>query len=142
MPGLQYAYSRDRPGAALDLLLQDLPVLNLAEKSFPKALHYCLTALSFLLTIDPKRRGITSHRGERKLTNWLTTLSWRIAAIAAATAGPALALAASHSVDRSEYHAPYAAVAPVVDGIADDAIWAQAEWRDISHRWARARVHG
>ena len=46
-----------------------------------------------------------------------------------------LATEASHSPERSEYRAPFAAVAPRVDGVADDAIWADAEWRAIDQRW-------
>ncbi len=41
----------------------------------------------------------------------------------------------SHSVDRSEYHAPHAATLPQIDGVADDAIWQRAPWREIHHRW-------
>ena len=50
---------------------------------------------------------------------------------------PALAAAAepSHVEGRSEYVAPRAAVAPVVDGIADDEAWANAKWRAIDQRW-------
>jgi len=41
----------------------------------------------------------------------------------------------SHAPGRSEYRAPRAAVAPVIDGIADDAAWATAGWRAIDQRW-------
>ncbi len=40
-----------------------------------------------------------------------------------------------HYEDRSEYVAPRAAVAPDIDGVADDAAWAAAEWRSIENRW-------
>lgn len=36
---------------------------------------------------------------------------------------------------RSEYRAPRAADAPVVDGRGDDAAWAAAGWRAIDQRW-------
>ena len=41
----------------------------------------------------------------------------------------------THAPGRSEYRAPRAAVAPVIDGIADDAAWEAAPWRDIDQRW-------
>jgi len=42
---------------------------------------------------------------------------------------------AGHADGRSEYRAPRAEVAPVVDGIADDAAWQDASWREIDQRW-------
>jgi hypothetical protein len=47
---------------------------------------------------------------------------------AAVEAGP-------HLEGRSLYEAPFAAEAPVTDGIADDPAWKKAQWRDINHRW-------
>jgi hypothetical protein len=41
----------------------------------------------------------------------------------------------SHYPGRTQYRAPLASTAPTVDGVADEAIWAQAEWRTIEHRW-------
>ena len=41
----------------------------------------------------------------------------------------------AHDADRSLYEAPRAAVAPLVDGVADDAIWQRATWRDLNQRW-------
>ncbi|MGF1508421.1 MAG: sugar-binding protein [Myxococcota bacterium] len=43
--------------------------------------------------------------------------------------------AESHLPERSRYHAPFAQVAPTVDGVADEAVWATAEWRELAHRW-------
>ncbi len=40
-----------------------------------------------------------------------------------------------HSEGRSEYRAPFAAVAPIVDGVADEAIWAKAPWREMDQNW-------
>ena len=51
---------------------------------------------------------------------------------------PSLAAAAdgsSHLPDRSRYHAPFAALAPAIDGVADDAAWSDARWHNIDHRW-------
>ena len=42
---------------------------------------------------------------------------------------------ASHSESRSVYHAPQAAAAVRVDGIADDPAWNRAEWREINYKW-------
>ncbi len=55
-------------------------------------------------------------------------------------AGLCLALAAAsslaaHDPDRSTYRAPRAAVAPLVDGVPDDAAWAQAPWRALDQQW-------
>lgn len=46
-----------------------------------------------------------------------------------ACAGP------THLPGRSEYRAPRAVSAPVIDGVADDAAWRQAGWRELKHRW-------
>ena len=42
---------------------------------------------------------------------------------------------ASHLESRSIYNAPQAAAAMRVDGIADEAAWDLAEWRDIKYKW-------
>ena len=42
---------------------------------------------------------------------------------------------ATHLEDRSEYFAPRAAVAPAIDGVANEPAWAHAEWRQLVHRW-------
>ncbi|MDJ0794262.1 MAG: sugar-binding protein [Woeseiaceae bacterium] len=42
---------------------------------------------------------------------------------------------ATHLEDRSTYSAPQAKTAIRVDGIADDAAWEAAEWREIKYRW-------
>mgnify|MGYP001818800768 CR=1 FL=1 len=52
-----------------------------------------------------------------------------------ATLWQAACAAPTHLVDRSNYAAPRAAVAPVVDGVAADVAWDQAPWQDIGHRW-------
>ena len=49
---------------------------------------------------------------------------------------PTSAFAGSPHLDgRSEYRAPLAVVPPVIDGVADEAVWEQARWRAIDHRW-------
>ncbi len=57
----------------------------------------------------------------------------------AALAMPLLAAEApadgTHYAERSEYAAPRATVAPVVDGIADDVAWEDARWREMTSRW-------
>jgi hypothetical protein len=42
---------------------------------------------------------------------------------------------AAHYDQRSEYRAPKAADAPVVDGVADDVAWDNARWQYLSRRW-------
>ena len=56
------------------------------------------------------------------------------------TASLALATTAAcadsaHYEDRTEYRAPKANVAPSVDGIAEEEIWQQARWQELTHRW-------
>lgn len=41
----------------------------------------------------------------------------------------------AHAEGRTQYRAPRAAVAPVIDGVADEAAWQSAAWQEISHRW-------
>ena len=45
------------------------------------------------------------------------------------------AAAPTHLEDRSHYRAPKAGASILIDGVADDAAWEQAEWRDIAYRW-------
>ncbi len=56
------------------------------------------------------------------------------ALLLAISASPACADSA-HYEGRTEYHAPRAAVAPVIDGVADESIWAEASWQDLKYRW-------
>jgi hypothetical protein len=41
----------------------------------------------------------------------------------------------THDGDRSTYTAPMAAVPPTIDGVAKEAAWQEAEWRELNHRW-------
>jgi len=52
----------------------------------------------------------------------------------ALAATPALPDAA-HYEGRTEYRAPRAQVAPVVDGVADEAVWERARWQELTARW-------
>lgn len=45
------------------------------------------------------------------------------------------AASVTHEEGRSEYRAPKAIIAPTVDGVADEAIWAEAQWRSLDQRW-------
>jgi len=58
-----------------------------------------------------------------------------LAAMLPATAAAAAAGDDAHYENRSEYHAPEAPSPLTIDGIADEAIWEQAEWRDLTYRW-------
>jgi hypothetical protein len=53
----------------------------------------------------------------------------------AVVASPSFAADSTHSVDRNRYLAPHAAAAPIIDGIADEPVWEQAEWYPIANRW-------
>ncbi|MEJ2604491.1 MAG: sugar-binding protein [Gammaproteobacteria bacterium] len=48
--------------------------------------------------------------------------------------------APTHAPGRSEYRAPEAASAPIVDGIASEKAWLQAPWQEIEHRWLGPEV--
>ncbi len=75
--------------------------------------------------MDPER--IRSAR-EGRIPAW--------AFLALLAAAPGLATAdATHLEDRTEYRAPRATVTPVIDGIADEAVWAEAPWQALEHRW-------
>ncbi len=67
------------------------------------------------------------------LTN-LNPRTWFLALIGLSITTAACA-AATHSKDRTEYRAPFAATAPVIDGVADEEIWAKARWQPLIHRW-------
>jgi Carbohydrate family 9 binding domain-like len=41
----------------------------------------------------------------------------------------------THAEGRSEYRAPRAAVVPSIDGVAEEAAWETAPWRELSQRW-------
>jgi hypothetical protein len=41
----------------------------------------------------------------------------------------------NHLADRSRYVAPKAAIAPSIDGRADDSAWQAAEWRPLDKNW-------
>ena len=41
----------------------------------------------------------------------------------------------THSKERTQYRAPYAATAPVIDGVADEPVWQEARWQNLNHRW-------
>ena len=57
-----------------------------------------------------------------------------LGALLCAWAAPA-GSAPTHDPDRSLYVAVRAQQAPRVDGVADEAIWERAAWREINHRW-------
>ena len=59
----------------------------------------------------------------------------RVAILALACWHASAGASATHLPDRNEYRAPLSLEPIVIDGIADEAIWAQAEWHAIEHRW-------
>ncbi|MBT8096368.1 MAG: CBM9 family sugar-binding protein [Woeseia sp.] len=61
-------------------------------------------------------------------------LSWIVSGALSTVAVPAAA-ATTHYDGRTEYRAPKADAAPVIDGVADEAVWQEAKWQDLKHRW-------
>jgi hypothetical protein len=41
----------------------------------------------------------------------------------------------AHYDNRSSYRAPNANTPPTIDGVADEAIWDRASWKELTHRW-------
>jgi hypothetical protein len=41
----------------------------------------------------------------------------------------------THYPGRTEYHAPKAVQAPVVDGVNRESVWIKAEWQELDHLW-------
>jgi hypothetical protein len=58
-------------------------------------------------------------------------------AAALAVHGPATAdeVPPAHYEGRTDYRAPRAAIAPIIDGVADEPVWESAPWQDLSERW-------
>ena len=62
-------------------------------------------------------------------------LAWALAGCMAAALPTAGAAESTHYAQRTEYRAPQAAVAPLVDGVADESIWEQARWQQLTENW-------
>jgi len=59
----------------------------------------------------------------------------RLTAVLLTTATAAAYADSSHYEGRSEYLAPKADSVLQIDGVADEAIWAQARWQELTQRW-------
>jgi len=62
----------------------------------------------------------------------------RSLALAAALQLPAalpVSAAETHVAGRTEYHAPRADTAPIIDGVAGEAVWEAARWQPIDQLW-------
>ena len=59
----------------------------------------------------------------------------QIPVLAAALLATAACADDTHLPDRGRYLAPHAGTAPTIDGVADEAIWQDAAWRDIAYTW-------
>ena len=59
----------------------------------------------------------------------------RMTALLLATVAAAACADSNHYDDRSEYRAPKAAHELSIDGVADEVIWQQAQWHDLTQRW-------
>jgi len=70
------------------------------------------------------------------MTRYVPRLAVPVWAVAATLAWLAPAQAEpTHVEGRTEYRAPRAAAAPVIDGVAADEAWAAAPWRPIDQLW-------
>jgi hypothetical protein len=65
----------------------------------------------------------------------MNSLITRILAVALALPAAQACAEETHYEGRNEYRAPQAPSAIAVDGVADEAIWAQAEWHAIDQLW-------
>lgn len=43
--------------------------------------------------------------------------------------------APTHAKGRTEYHAPFTAIAPKIDGMAEESVWKSAKWQPLNQRW-------
>ena len=59
----------------------------------------------------------------------------KLAAVLLATVTASACAEPAHYDDRTEYRAPKAQQALTIDGVADEAIWQQARWQELGHRW-------
>ena len=108
-----------------------------------------MTALSAFATVSSQygpqtARGARQPRGKH---GWgrasrevepvigVTRSSALLAMAFAASCAHAGQVQSSHLEDRTRYLAPHAVIAPDIDGVADDAAWAEAPWQELSHRW-------
>ena len=77
------------------------------------------------------RAGISARSGGTAGAHFGRVAGAAVLMLTAAWAG-----AADRQVmGRTEYRAPRAAIAPVVDGVAGDAAWSAAPWHEIDQRW-------
>ena len=58
-----------------------------------------------------------------------------LALAALATATTSACADSAHEDGRSEYRAPRSPADLTIDGVADEAIWQQARWQELTHRW-------
>lgn len=70
------------------------------------------------------------HRKLRILSS-LHTLT----AVLLTTVTAAACAKSAHYEGRTEYRAPYSAHPITIDGIADEEIWHDARWQELTHRW-------
>jgi hypothetical protein len=84
--------------------------------------------------------AIVGHRpklslGSNKLINIpISTRTSVAASLLLITMSSALA-ESTHYEGRTEYHAPRADVPLKIDGVADESVWKQASWQELTHRW-------
>jgi hypothetical protein len=87
-------------------------------------------------TGDPDRlRPDRTRRGETDVAIRLTCTALLLAQALAVPALAAGDTSPTHYDGRTEYRAPRAPVAPTIDGVGDEAVWQEARWQELSHRW-------
>ena len=77
------------------------------------------------------RAGISARSGGTTGAHFGRVAGAAVLMLTLASAGAA----DRHVMGTTEYRAPRAAIAPVVDGVAGDAAWSAAPWHEIDQRW-------
>jgi hypothetical protein len=76
-----------------------------------------------------------ARRVENEVMDKKSGFARKLIAVLLTTVTAAACADSAHYDGRTEYLAPYAAEPPTIDGVADEAIWQQARWQDLTHRW-------
>jgi hypothetical protein len=75
------------------------------------------------------------RRVENMVMDRKSGFSRRLIAVLLTTVTAAACANSAHYDGRTEYRAPYSAHPLTIDGVADEIIWQQARWQDLTHRW-------
>lgn len=75
------------------------------------------------------------QHGESKVMNKKLAFARVLTTVWLAIVTTTVCADSSHYEDRSEYLAPKAAQELTIDGVADEEIWQQAKWHELTRRW-------